>query len=129
MANLKRATVTSDVLGKSGRAILTAIIGQQQDPEVLAELARGRLRAKFPQLRKVLGGRVEPYHRLLIERILAHIALLKGSILMIEQDIQERLAPIEATEELLGSIPVLQEAAITTNLSEIGVAMDRFPSE
>jgi len=129
MANLKLATIATDILGKSGRAMLTAILGEQQDPEVLAELARGRLRAKLPQLRKALEGRVEPYHRLLIERILAHIDFLEGSILIIQRDIQERLKPFEAAEQLLGSIPVLQEAAIATIISEIGVDMDRFPSE
>ena len=129
MANLKLASVATDVLGKSGRAMLTAILGEQQDPDALAELARGRLRAKLPQLRQALEGRVEAYHRLLIERILAHIDFLEESILIVQQDLQERLKPYEEAEELLGSIPVLQEAAIATILSEIGVDMDRFPSD
>ncbi len=129
MANLKLASVATDVLGKSGRAMLTAILGEQQEPNALAELARGRLRAKLPQLRQALEGRVEAYHRLLIERILAHIDFLEESILIVQQDLQERLKPYEEAEELLGSIPVLQEAAIATILSEIGVDMDRFPSD
>jgi transposase len=129
MANLKLATVATDVLGKSGRAMLNAILGEQEDPEVLAELARGRLRAKLPQLRQALEGRVEAYHRFLLERILAHIDFLEESITMLQQDIQERLKPYEEAAALLESIPVLQEAAITTIISEIGVDMERFPSD
>ena len=129
MANLKLASVATDVLGKSGRAMLEAILGEQQDPTILAELARGRLRAKLPQLRQALEGRVEPYHRLLIERMLAHIDFLEESILLVQQDIQGRLKPYKEAEELLESIPVLQEAAIATIISEIGVDMDRFPSD
>jgi transposase len=128
-ANLKLASVVTSVLGKSGRAMLSAIIGEQQEPEILAELARGRLRAKLPQLRQALEGRVEPSHRLLMERILAHIDFLEESIMLVQQDIQERLKPYQEAAELLESIPVLQEAAIATIISEIGVEMDRFPSD
>jgi transposase len=65
----------------------------------------------------------------LIERILAHIDFLEGSILLVQQDIQARLKPYEGAAELLESIPVLKEAAIATILSEIGVDMERFPSD
>ena len=77
-ANLKLASVATDVLGKSGRSMLDAILGGQDDPELLAELARGRLRAKLADLRKALDGRVQPHHRVLLTRILAHIDLSSG---------------------------------------------------
>jgi transposase len=129
MANLKLAAVATNVLGKSGRDMLTAILGEQQDPEVLAELARGRLRSKLPQLRQALDGRVEPYHRFLLERILAHIDFIEGSLAVVQREIQERLENYEEAVQLLGSIPPLQETAIATIISEIGVDMERFPSD
>jgi len=77
-ANVKLASVATDVLGKSGRSMLDAILGGQDDPQTLAELARGRLRAKLPDLRLALDGRVQPHHRVLLTRILAHIDLSSG---------------------------------------------------
>jgi transposase len=129
MANLKLATVATDVLGKSGRAMLDAMVGEEADPDVLAELARGRLRNKLSQLRQALDGRVEADHRFLLERILAHIDFLEESVGIVQQEIEGRLAPDEEAVELLKSIVPLQAAAIATVLSEIGVDMERFPSD
>ena len=129
MANLKLAVVATNVLGKSGRAMLDAILGEQQDPEVLAELARGRLRSKLADLQQALDGRVQPYHRILITRILAHIDFLEQSLLVLLQEIEERLAPYAEVVELLKGIAPLQEKAMATVRSEIGVDMDRFPSD
>jgi len=61
MANLKLASVVTDVLGKSGREMLDALMAGQRDPEALAELARGRLRGKLPELRLALDGRLQPH--------------------------------------------------------------------
>ena len=129
MANLKLAVVATNVLGKSGRAMLDAILGEQQDPEVLAELARGRLRSKLADLQQALDGRVQPYHRILITRILAHIDFLEQSLLVLLQEIEERLTPYAEAVELLKGIAPLQEKAIATVISEIGVDMNRFPSD
>ncbi len=79
-ANIKLAAVATDVLGKSGRHMLEALLGGEQDAEALAELARGRLRAKLPELRLALEGRVQPHHQFLLRRILAHIDFLEESI-------------------------------------------------
>ncbi len=128
-ANVKLASVATDVLGKSGRHMLSALAEGEQDPAVLADLARGRLRAKLPQLRQALDGRVHDHHRILITRILAHIDFLEGSLHKLEQEIEERLRPFEEAVELLRSIPVLQETAIRTIVSELGTDMDRFPSD
>jgi transposase len=76
-----------------------------------------------------LEGRVEAYHRFLLERLLAHIDFLEQSIALVQQEIQERLQPYEEAAEVLRSIPTLGEAAIATIISEIGVDMERFPSE
>lgn len=79
-ANIKLTMVASDVLGLSGRQMLDAVLNGEQDAHVLAELAHGRLRAKLPELRLALEGRVQPHHRLLIARILAHIDFLEASM-------------------------------------------------
>ena len=79
-ANVKLAAVATDVLGKSGRQMLDAIIAGTQDAEALAELARGRRRSKLPELRLALEGRVQPHHRFLLTRILAHIDFLEESL-------------------------------------------------
>ena len=75
---IKLDCVATDILGRSGRAMLDALIGGTTDPEILAELARGRMRAKIPALRVALEGRVEPLHALLIGAILAHFEGSKG---------------------------------------------------
>ena len=94
-ANLKLAAVATDVLGKSGRDMLEAVVDGEQDAEVLAELARGKLRAKLPALRQALDGRIQSHHRFLLERILAHIDFLEASIAHIQQQVAQRLGPYE----------------------------------
>lgn len=118
MANLKLATVATNVLSTSGRAMLEAILGEQHDPQVLAELARGRLRSKLPALQQALDGHVQPYHRFLLTRILAHIDFLEESLLVLQQEIEERLTPYAEEGELLKGIASLQEKAIATVINE-----------
>jgi len=107
-ANLKLAVVATDVLGKSGRDMLEAVVAGEQDAETLVALARGRLRAKLPDLRLALDGRVHPHHRFLLQRILAHIDFLDQSIAHVEQEIEQRLHPFEETVELVQTITGLQ---------------------
>jgi transposase len=127
-ANLKLAAVATDVLGKSGRDMLEAVVGGEQDAEVLAELARGKLRAKLPALRQALDGRIQSHHRFLLERILAHIDFLEESIAHVQQEVAQRLGPYEEAMTLLLSIPGIQEVTAAAIISEIGVDMERFPS-
>jgi transposase len=127
-ANVKLTAVATDVLGKSGRAMLEAVVKGATDPEILAELARGRLRQKLPQLQEALDGRVEPHHRLLLKHILAHIAFLEETLEQLQRDIEERLHPFEEAMTLLMSIPGIQALAAATIVGEIGDDMTRFPS-
>ncbi len=127
-ANLKLSLVASDILGVSGRDMLDAIVGGEQDAAVLADLARGRLRAKLPELRRALDGRVKPYHLTLITRILAHIDFLEESLAQLQVDIAPHLAPFEEALALVRTIPGCKGVAAATLVAEIGVAMDRFPS-
>lgn len=127
-ANLKLAAVATDVLGVSGRAMLMAILGGEADPEALAELARGRLRAKLPALRQALDGRVQPHHRVLLGQLLAHIEFLDESIAQLTGEIEHSLVPFEQAAALLATIPGIGAVAAAAIVAEIGVDMDRFPS-
>jgi transposase len=127
-ANLKLASVASDVMGKSGRDMLDALVGGEHDPEVLAELARGRLRAKLPQLRLALDGRLRPHQTFLLQQILAHIDFLEQSLEALQAEINERLVPFEEATAVLESLPVVMEVAKAVVVAEIGVDMTRFPS-
>lgn len=127
-ANIKLAAVATDVLGKSGRHMLEALIAGTQDANMLAELARGRLRAKLPGLRLALEGRVQPHHRFLLTRSLAHIDFLEESLQQVQQEIEQRLLPFEEAMTLLQSVIGIQETAAAAILAEIGTDMSRFPS-
>jgi transposase len=127
-ANLKLASVATDVLGVSGRAMLDALLDGEADPQVLAELARGRLRAKLPALRRALVGRVKPHHLLLIEQILAHIDFLEQGITRLHEEIARHVPPFAEALTLLQTLPGIKEVAAAAILAEIGPDMSRFPS-
>jgi transposase len=127
-ANLKLASVATDVLGLSGRAMFAALLGGERDPEVLAELARGKLRAKLLQLRQALVGRVQPHHLVMISQTLAHIDYLEEAIAQLQVEIEQCLLPYEESLELLQTIPGIKTVAAIAILAEIGVDMSRFPS-
>jgi transposase len=127
-ANLKLASVATDVLGLSGRAMFAALLEGERDPEVLAELARGKLRAKLPQLRQALAGRVQRHHLVLIGQILAHIDFLEQGIAQIQAEIERCLPPSEEALKLLQTVPGINAIAAAAILAEIGTDMSRFPS-
>lgn len=127
-ANVKLASVATDVLGVSGRAMLAALLEGQEDPEALAELARGRLRTKLPELRRALEGRVQPHHRILLAQLLAHIDYLEGAIAEMQAEIERALAPYDEAVALLQTIPGVGPVAAAAIVAEIGVDMGRFPS-
>ena len=128
LANLKLAAVATDVLGASGRAMLAALLEGQDDPEALAELARGRLRAKLPALRQALAGRVQPHHRVLLAHQLAHIDYLEAAIADLQLAVEAHLSPFAEATELLQTIPGVGATAAGAIVAEIGDDMGRFPS-
>ncbi len=127
-ATIKLAAVATDVLGLSGRDMLRALISGEQDPEALAQVARGKLRAKLPALRQALQGRVQPYHLILLTRILAHIDVLEESLAQLQAEIDTRLASCAEAVALLETIPGVGPVAAATIVAEIGTDMSRFPS-
>jgi transposase len=79
-AGIKLATVATDILGISGRAMLEALVRGTTDPNVLADLARGRLRTKLPALRHALAGQFRQHHAFLVSQILGHLDYLDETI-------------------------------------------------
>ncbi len=127
-ANIKLASVATNVMGISGKDMLHALLGGEADPEILAELARGRLRKKIPALKKALEGRFRPHHRFMLENILAHIDFLDESIATVTEEVVSRLDPFAQTVELLCTIPGVEKRTAQVIISEIGTDMSRFPS-
>src|SRR5207245_4916943 len=106
---IKLACVASDILGVSGRAMLDALVAGTTDPEVLAELAKGKLRKKLPALREALEGRVEPLHALLLGAILAHLDFLDEQIELLSAAVEEQIRPFRPAVTLLCTIPGVQQ--------------------
>ena len=125
---IKLDCVASDILGVSGRAMLEALVKGTTDPAVLAELARGRLRAKLGALREALEGRFEPLHALLIGQILAHLDFLDEAIDHLSEAIEEQLRPFGSAVELLRSVDGIERRTAENVIAEIGVDMSCFPS-
>jgi transposase len=127
-AGIKLSSVASDVLGVSGRAMLDALVAGSADPETMAELARGQLRKKLPQLRAALTGRFGPTHVIVIGEILAHLDHLDESIERLTAEIDQAIAPFAAQRALLVTIPGVDRIVAEETIAEIGVDMGRFPT-
>lgn len=125
-ANIKLASVATDVMGMSGRDMLRGIIAGTSDPKALAEMARGRLRAKIPNLKEALLGRVTKHHRFMLQMHLDHYEQLEGLIAKFGQQIGEQLAPFAQELELLKTIPGIQDRIAQVLAAEIGLDMQPF---
>jgi len=125
---IKLDCVATDILGVSGRAMLDALVSGTTDPDVLADLARGRLRAKLPALKEALEGRFDRLHALLVGAILAHLDFLDEQIERLTDAIGEQIAPFEKAVELLCTIPGIQRRTAENVIAEIGVDMAIFPT-
>jgi transposase len=127
-ANIKVASVLSDILGTSGRAMLNAIIAGQDDPEHLADLAVGTARRKHSDLIDALRGCVTDHHRSRLKLHLELIQALESSLEQLDATLGIRLAPIQAHATRLTTMPGIADIAAQVMVAEIGVDMSRFPS-
>jgi transposase len=125
---IKLDTVATDMMGKSGRAMLDALVSGTTDPVVLADLARGQLRKKLPALRAALEGRFDSEHVLVVGRILAHIDYLDEAIDELSGAIEEQLGPFAPAVELLCTIPGVGRRAAEVIIAETGGDMTAFPT-
>jgi transposase len=127
-ANIKLASVATDIMGKSGRQMLKALIAGSTDASEMAQLARGKLRAKIPQLEQALRGCFGAHQRFLIAQQLAHIDFLEETIEQLSAEIAERMRPLEEAIERLETIPGVGRRTAEAILAEIGPEMSRFPT-
>jgi len=128
-AGIKLSCVATDVLGVSGRQMLAALLAGTRDPELLAELAKGKLRAKLPMLRRALAGDFQAHHALIVAQILAHLDYLKEMIATLTGEVEQRLAPFGEKVELLGTIPGVAARNSQVIIAELGPDMDRFATD
>ncbi len=126
-ANIKLASVVSDIMGMTGQAILTALVAGQEAPECLAHLARGSLVKKQEPLKAALQGKLTPHHRLLLEELLQLIATLDRSIARFDQEIAERLRRFDALIARIDAVTGLSRRSIEVLLGELGWDMSHFP--
>jgi transposase len=127
-ANLKLASVASDALGASGRAMLRAIVAGETNVDSLADLAKGLLRNKIPALREALAGRVTHHHRFMLRELLDDLDHTESKMTTVEQEIEHRLRPFQNEVDRLCTIPGVDRVTAWGLLSEIGFNMDQFPS-
>ena len=128
-ANIKLAAVATNILSQSARDMLCALIAGESDPAVLAQLAKGRLRAKLPQLEAALEGSFGPHQRFVVAQQLAHIDELEDRIERVDQEVAERLRPFEAVVERLDTATGVGRRIAEVVLAEVGPRVtEQFPS-
>lgn len=128
-AGIKLGSVASDVLGASGKAMLGALVGGTRDPQLLADLAKGQLRAKLAALEKALTGRFRDHHAFMVSDILAHLDYLEERIAAFSARIEERIAPFAAARERWMSIPGIGLRTAEVLVAELGVDLPvTFPT-
>ena len=151
-ANIKLASVASDVMGVSGRQMLAALVEGGSEPELMAELAKGRLRNKMDELVKALTGVVRPHHRFMLAQHLGHIDFLDEQVSSVNEEIGQRIEAMSASDEdemlppndslekvgqltwatgieILDTAPGVDVKAAQMVLAETGIDMSQFPNE
>lgn len=125
-ANIKLASVASDVMGVSGRAILNELLQGNTEPALLAELAKGRLREKQDLLERALQGTLKPHHRFMLAQHLSHIDFLDEAIERLDAQIGEQMRPFEATIQRWDSIPGINRRIAEIVIAEVGADLKPF---
>jgi transposase len=127
-AQSKLSVVAAAIFGVSGRAMLAALIAGERDPKVLAQLARGRLRAKRSVLEEAFTGVFTDHHAFLLATMLARVEALDGDIAELDRKLEELIAPFQAAVERLDEIAGVGRTAAQVILAEVGTDMGRFPT-
>jgi len=128
-ANIKLDSVISDVMGKSGRAMIEALIAGESDPSRLAGLAHRRIKVPPEDLCEALRGRVRKHHRFLLRLHLQHIDAIDGAIAEIDSEVEAHIEPFRTAIERLTTIPGVSDLSARVIIAEIGQDMSRFPSQ
>jgi transposase len=127
-ANIKLASVATDVFGLSGRLMLKALVQGKASPREMAELAKGKLRSKIPELEPALEGKLEEHHRFLLRLQLQRLEAAEKDLAVLEQRIQEKLKPYKGQLTLLDEIPGVDWTLAAVIIAELGVDMSVFGS-
>jgi transposase len=127
-AGIKLDSVVSDVMGKSARAMLNALIAGERDTDVMADMALRRMRPKIAELRLALEGRFGDHHALMVSMHLAHIDHLSAAIERLDAETDREIAPFAESVRRLSTIPGIAERTAQVVIAEIGVDMTRFPT-
>lgn len=124
--NIKLGSVVSNIMGQSARAMLAALLEGESNPQVLADLAKGRLREKRAELVEALGGELKAHHRFMLSEQLSHIDYLDEAIERLNREIEEQLGPFEQALAHLDTIPGVNQRIAQIILAEVGTDMDQF---
>jgi transposase len=127
-AQIKLSVVASDIFGVSGRDMMRALIAGERDPQVLAQLARRRMRAKIAALEEAFVGHFTDHHAFLLARMLTRVEAIEADIADVEARIENQIAPFAAAVDRLDEIPGVGLATAHTIIAEIGLDMSRFPT-
>jgi transposase len=127
-SQIKLSVVASDIFGVSGREMLAALIAGERNPQVLAQMARTRMRTKIPQLEEAFVGHFTDHHRFLLTKMLARIDALDVDIADLDTQIEAHLAPFADVAARLDDIPGVGAIAAAVIIAEVGVDMTRFPT-
>jgi transposase len=127
-ANIKLAAVATDIMGKSPREMLEALLEGSKDAKQMAELAKGKLRHKKGELEKALVGRFGEHQRFLVARQLVHIDELDELIEEVDREVEKRMGPFEEAIERLDAIIGVGRRTAEVIVAELGTYMSRFPT-
>ena len=128
MPGIKLTSVASTVWSMSSREIIEALIAWDRDPKVLAQMAKGRMRAKIPELEEALSGHFGAHHAVVCRQIIDHIDFLDRSIGALTEEVTTRLVPFEAAVAIVTSIPGISRTTAEVIVAETGADMSRFPT-
>lgn len=127
-ANLKLGVVLTDIMGKSGRAVLQALIEGEIDPERLLRCVSGRVKASRAELLEALRGHISAHHRFMLKLHLGHIDALDQAIAALETEVGLGLEPFRQAAKLLSTMPGVNAVSAHVIIAEIGIDMSRFPT-
>jgi transposase len=127
-AQIKLSVVASDIFGVSGRDMMAALIRGERNPQVLAQMARSRMRTKIPQLEEAFVGYFTEHHRFLLAKMLSRIDALDADIADVQTQIEDQIAPFADAVARLDEIPGVGATAAAVIIAEVGLDMTRFPT-
>ncbi len=127
-ANVKLSSVVTDVLGVTGRLILEALCDGERDPDVLAAMAKGRLKVKIDYLRQCVPGRFDHFHTVMTRQLLSHIDYLAGAEAALDEQVDILMAPFAQARDRFDTIPGIGKRNAEIIVAEIGIDMTQFPT-